>query len=67
MFEGFLEMQSAVTRIHGRLGLDGEHEYRKIEFGNEHRLPAPDLDRPPLFLEEEQPWWTRVSGKWRSH
>ncbi|GJM83646.1 hypothetical protein HMSSN139_61420 [Paenibacillus sp. HMSSN-139] len=35
MFEGFLEMQSVVTRVQGRLELGGEQEYRRIEFGTE--------------------------------
>lgn len=67
MFEGFLEMQSAVTRIHSRLSMDGEQEYRRIEFSNERRLNVPDPDRPPLLQEEEQPWRMGWLGKWRSH
>lgn len=42
MFEGFLEMQSVVTRVHGQLEIDGEQEYRKIEFGTERFLHTPE-------------------------
>ncbi|GIP47369.1 hypothetical protein D3C76_294790 [compost metagenome] len=42
MFEGFLEMQSVVTRVQGRLELGGEQEYRRIEFGTERFLHTPE-------------------------
>ncbi|WP_232436743.1 hypothetical protein [Paenibacillus senegalimassiliensis] len=67
MFEGFLEMQSVVSRVHGRLNMDGEQEYRKIEFSNERRLHTPNMDRSPVLHDEEQPWRTDWLGKWRSH
>ncbi|MNI73169.1 hypothetical protein D3C76_610960 [compost metagenome] len=42
MFEGFLEMQSLVTRVHGRLEIGGDEQYRKIEFGTERYLRTPE-------------------------
>ncbi|MNW50931.1 hypothetical protein D3C74_283960 [compost metagenome] len=42
MFEGFLEMQSLVTRVHGRLEIGGDEQYRKIEFGAERYLRTPE-------------------------
>lgn len=43
MFEGYLEMQSLMTKVHGRLEIGGDEQYRKIEFGTERylRTPAP--------------------------
>ncbi|MNC56092.1 hypothetical protein D3C75_1056630 [compost metagenome] len=42
MFEGFLEMQSLVTQVHGRLEIAGDEQYRKIEFGTERYLRTPE-------------------------
>ncbi|MNE62375.1 hypothetical protein D3C80_1576500 [compost metagenome] len=42
MFEGFLEMQSLVTQVHGRLEIGGDQQYRKIEFGTERYLRTPE-------------------------
>ncbi|GIO41976.1 MULTISPECIES: hypothetical protein [Paenibacillus] len=42
MFEGFLEMQSVVTKVHGRLELEGDQAYRKLEFGTERHLHTPE-------------------------
>ncbi|MNW34184.1 hypothetical protein D3C74_111550 [compost metagenome] len=42
MFEGFLEMQSLVTQVHGRLEIGGDQEYRKIEYGVERHLRTPE-------------------------
>ncbi|MDU2241961.1 MAG: hypothetical protein E7E23_15440 [Paenibacillus sp.] len=56
MFEGFLEMQSVVTRVQGQLELGGEQEYRKIEFGTERHLHTPEpgnrgrFEKTPLPL-----------------
>ncbi|MNN12614.1 hypothetical protein D3C81_1256110 [compost metagenome] len=42
MFEGFLEMQSLVTQVHGRLEIGGDEQYRKLEFGTERYLRTPE-------------------------
>lgn len=45
MIEGFLEMQTLVSRVQGQLDIRGEEEYRKLEFGTERMLHTPELDR----------------------
>lgn len=62
MVEGFLEMQIAVHQIQGRLEIDGESEYRKIEFGTERFLHTPEPGHR-LYSEGEpqqhprRKWW----------
>ncbi|MOA70074.1 hypothetical protein D3C78_1986740 [compost metagenome] len=55
MFEGFLEMQSLVTRVHGRLEIGGDEQYRKIEFGTERylRTPQPEDRQRALNVEHK--------------
>lgn len=53
MFEGFLEMQTVVTRVHGRLDLGGEQEYRKLEFGVERFLHTPEPGSRTVQAEDK--------------
>lgn len=45
MFEGFLEMQAVVTRVHEKLELGGEMEYRKLEYDTDRFLHTPEPGR----------------------
>ncbi|WP_334072108.1 MULTISPECIES: hypothetical protein [Paenibacillus] len=54
MFEGFLEMQSVVTKVHNRLEIGGDQEYRKIEYGTERHLHTPDPDAWKRYEETPQ-------------
>ncbi|MEF2968140.1 hypothetical protein V3851_20115 [Paenibacillus sp. M1] len=60
MFEGFLEMQSVVTKVHGRLEIDGEQEYRKIEYGTERHLRTPEPGGRDRYEEAPQPIVSRL-------
>ncbi|WHX48674.1 hypothetical protein QNH46_21900 [Paenibacillus woosongensis] len=64
MFEGFLEMQAVVTRVHEKLGLGGEAEYRKLEFGAERFLHAPEPGRHHPSQEQEQPGRFSIRKIW---
>lgn len=55
MFEGFLEMQSVLTKVHGRLELEGDQAYRKIEFGTERHLHTPEPGSRSRAEEVPQP------------
>ncbi|MFD1179416.1 hypothetical protein ACFQ3W_24405 [Paenibacillus puldeungensis] len=64
MFEGFLEMQSMITQVQGRLEIDGDMEYRKIEYGTERFLHTPEPGS--RLRDEEEPkrftlrkWWVQ--------
>ena len=51
MIEGFLEMQSLVSRVQSQLEIRGDEEYRRLEFGTERLLHTPELDRR-IYKEE---------------
>lgn len=59
MFEGFLEMQSVVTKVHGRLEIGGDQEYRKIEYGTERHLHTPEPGSRNRCEETPQPLLSR--------
>ncbi|GGG08183.1 hypothetical protein GCM10010913_32430 [Paenibacillus aceti] len=42
MLEGFLEMQTLVTKANGRIEADGDQQYHKIEYGVERHLHTPE-------------------------
>lgn len=63
MFEGFLEMQAVVTRVHEKLDLGGELQYRKLEYGTEKflRTPEPGSHHP----SQEEPARFSIRRIWR--
>lgn len=42
MLEGFLEMESLVSRVHQNLEIEGHEEYYKLEYGTERFLHTPE-------------------------
>ncbi|MDQ0089960.1 hypothetical protein J2T12_003373 [Paenibacillus anaericanus] len=52
MFEGFLEMQSVVSRVQGRLEIGGDQAYHKLEYGTERFLHTPE---PGNRIRKEEP------------
>lgn len=42
MLEGFLEMESLVSRVHQNLEIEGHQEYHRIEYGAERFLHTPE-------------------------
>lgn len=48
MLEGFLEMESAVSRVHQRLEIEGHQEYYKLEYCTERFLHTPEPGSRPV-------------------
>jgi hypothetical protein len=42
MLEGFLEMESLVSRVHYNLEIQGHEEYYKLEYSTERFLHTPE-------------------------